>query len=334
MEAKLDSDRAKSLYRQMLLIRRFEEEAARAYSQGKIGGFLHLYIGQEAVAVGTMAVAEKDDYALTSYRDHGLALACGTPARACMAELYGKDTGCSRGLGGSMHMFDVSNNFLGGHAIVGGHVALGAGVGFKCRYLKEKRVSISFFGEGATNIGGFHEALSLASLWKLPCVFICENNEYAMGTPSHRSSAVTDMSQKAVAYGMASERVEDGHELTKVMEAIERAMKRARAGEGPTFVEVLTYRFRGHSMSDPGKYRTPEEVSDRKKTKDPVLRGQELLQDEFDVKDEEIESISDSVEEEVKDAVEFAETSEPAKSELIDRFIYAQKETGSDEESA
>ena len=257
------SDELLHLYRQMQLIRRVEEEAARAYVQGKIGGFLHLYIGQEAIAAGTEAAIEKTDNILTTYRDHGFALCRGTSARAVMAELYGKDTGCSRGLGGSMHMFDRENRFFGGHAIVGGHVALAAGIAFKAQYLKEKEVTLCFFGEGATNIGGFHEGMSLAGLWKLPIVFVCENNEYSMGTPLKRTMPITDLTDKAAGYGMARDRFE-GHDVLQVKERIGQAVARARSGGGPTLIEIRTYRFRGHSMSDPGKYRTSEEVEERK----------------------------------------------------------------------
>src|SRR5271166_6398292 len=194
------------LYRQMVEIRRFEEEAARAYSQGKIGGFLHLYIGQEAVAVGAVAALRPDDYLLTTYRDHGMALARGMSPRAAMAELFGKVTGCSRGLGGSMHFFDKEHNMLGGYGIVGGHIPLGAGTAFASKYRGEPRVTVVFFGEGAVSIGDFHEGMSLAALWKLPIVFVCENNEYSMGTPMSRTMSVEDVSLKAVGYGMARDR--------------------------------------------------------------------------------------------------------------------------------
>lgn len=308
------------LYRDMLLIRRFEEESARAYSQGKIGGFLHLYIGQEAIAVGTVAVLHDDDYVTTSYRDHGLALTRGVSARACMAELFGKDTGCSRGLGGSMHMFDVSKNFLGGHAIVGGHCALAAGAAFKCKYLDEERVSVVFFGEGATNIGGFHEAMTLAALWKLPCIFICENNEYAMGTSAQRSSPVTEYAKKAISYGMPGTRIE-GHDVRVVMKTVDEAAQHARDGKGPVFIEILTYRFRGHSMSDPGKYRTAAEVEERKKTKDPVLFTQKLLLD-LGLKESRIKEIAEHVESEVIDAITFSENSpEPDESLLFSTVL-------------
>ena len=246
-------------YREMLRIRRFEEEAARAYAQGKIGGFLHLYIGQEAIAVGTCAALRAEDYVFQTYRDHGTALARGMSPKAAMAELFGKDTGCSRGLGGSMHFFDPDNNFMGGYGVVGGHVALAAGAAFKIKYREESNVAVCFFGEGATNIGGFHEACSLAGLWKLPLVLICENNTYAMGTPFTRTSPVAQITSKAAGYGMHSDRF-DGGDVEEVRTRVTAAVSRARKGEGPTLIEIMTYRFRGHSMSDPGKYRSAEEL--------------------------------------------------------------------------
>ncbi|MCS6799725.1 MAG: pyruvate dehydrogenase (acetyl-transferring) E1 component subunit alpha [Myxococcota bacterium] len=310
------------LYRTMLLIRRFEEEAARAYAQGKIGGFLHLYIGQEAVAVGAEAALRRDDYVFQTYRDHGTALARGTSARACMAELYGKDTGCSRGLGGSMHFFDASRHFFGGYGIVGGHVALAAGAAFKAKYRGEDRVSVCFLGEGAINIGGFHEAASLAGLWKLPLVLVVENNSYAMGTPFSRSSPVEDITRKAAGYGMAGDRFE-GHDVLLVRDRIAQAVARARAGEGPTLVEVLTYRFRGHSMSDPGKYRTREEVEERKRF-DPVPLARARLLG-WGIDESRLRALEQSVEDEVADAVRFAETSAPAREDVMRACVLAER---------
>ena len=315
------SDELLHLYRQMQLIRRVEEEAARAYVQGKIGGFLHLYIGQEAIAAGTEAAIEKTDNILTTYRDHGFALCRGTSARAVMAELYGKDTGCSRGLGGSMHMFDRENRFFGGHAIVGGHVALAAGIAFKAQYLKEKEVTLCFFGEGATNIGGFHEGMSLAGLWKLPIVFVCENNEYSMGTPLKRTMPITDLTDKAAGYGMARDRFE-GHDVLQVKERIGQAVARARSGDGPTLIEIRTYRFRGHSMSDPGKYRTSEEVEERKQKHDPVRVARQRLLD-AGVSEDALGRVDTEVEDEVQDAIRFADESEPAKMESVWQYITA-----------
>src|SRR5690349_12959129 len=241
-----------SLYRKMVTIRRFEEEAARAYAQGKIGGFLHLYIGQEPVAVGAVAALRPDDYMITTYRDHGMALARGMSPRAAMAELFGKVTGCSKGLGGSMHFFDKEHNMLGGYGIVGGHIPVAAGTAFASKYRGEGRVSIVFFGEGAVSIGDFHEGMSLAALWKLPIVFVCENNEYSMGTPLSRTMSVEDVSLKGLGYGMARDRFVADHVFT-VRDRLAEAIERARTLSEPTLVEIRTYRFRGHSMSDPGK---------------------------------------------------------------------------------
>jgi pyruvate dehydrogenase E1 component alpha subunit len=313
-------DELTPLYRQMFLIRRFEEEAARAYAKGRIGGFLHLYIGQEAIAVGANAALRPDDYMFQTYRDHGTALARGTSARACMAELYGRDAGCSRGLGGSMHFFDVENHFYGGYGIVGGHVALAAGAAFKARYQGEERVAICFLGEGATNIGGFHEGLSLAGLWDLPLVTVVENNTYAMGTPMSRTSPVEDITSKAAGYGMQSDRF-DGHEVLEVKKRVAQAVERARRGEGPTLIEIMTYRFRGHSMSDPGKYRTKEELEERKK-RDPVKLARNGLLD-GGMREEELAALEQEVEAEVQDAVVFAEQGEPAREEVMLASIMA-----------
>ena len=301
-------------YTDMLRIRRFEEEAARAYAKGKVGGFLHLYIGQEAIAVGASAALQDQDYVFQTYRDHGISLARGMSPNAGMAELYGKDTGCSRGFGGSMHFFDVDNGFFGGWGIIGGHLALAAGTAFKSKYKGEDRVSICFFGEGSTNIGGFHEAMSLAGLWKLPIVFVCENNQYAMGTPMERTSAIKDLSIKAKGYGMEGDRFV-GDDVTLVEERIGKAVDRARSGGGPTFITIETYRFRGHSMSDPAKYRSRDEL-DEKKKRDPlvVVRDKILASG---VKEDLIDDIDAAIDEEIDAALKFAEESEPAKEELM-----------------
>ncbi len=315
----LTREELRSYYRKMTLIRRFEEEAARAYAQGKIGGFLHLYIGQEAIAVAAVAALQPTDYVFQSYRDHGTALACGMTSRAAMAELFGKDTGCSRGLGGSMHMFDVEHNFLGGYGIVGGHIPLAAGTAFKSKYKNDGRVTICFFGEGATNIAGFHEALSLAGLWKLPVVFVCENNEYAMGTPLGRTSATRDIANKAPGYGMQGD-LFLGHDVLTVRERLRVAIDRARRGEGPTLVEIRTYRFRGHSISDPGKYRTPEELDERKK-RDPILVVRRHMF-ETGFGDAELQQIDVEVEAEIQDCLKFAEESPPATEEQMFASLY------------
>ena len=303
-----------------MLIRRFEEEAARHYAKGNIGGFLHLYIGQEAIAVAAADVLQPQDYIFQTYRDHGIALARGMSPNSAMAELFGKDTGCSRGFGGSMHFFDVERGFLGGWAIVGGHLALAAGTAFKSKYNGEDRVTICFFGEGSTNIGGFHEAMSLAGLWKLPIVFVCENNQYAMGTPLERTSPLRDLSIKAEGYGMMGDHLE-GHDVDVVQAHLAKAVDRARSGGGPTFVEIKTYRFRGHSMSDPAKYRTRTELEQRKQ-QDPVTVVRERLlgmgADETVLDDIDLE-----VDETLDAAVRFAEESEPAREELMMSTVLA-----------
>jgi pyruvate dehydrogenase E1 component alpha subunit len=297
------------LYREMLLIRRVEEESARGYAEGKIGGFLHLYIGQEAVGVGAIAALRPDDYVITTYRDHGIALAKGMSARALLAELFGKATGCSQGLGGSMHMFDKEHHMLGGYGIVGGHIPLAAGVAFASKYREDGRVTLCFFGEGAVSIGGFHEGLGLAALWKLPIVFICENNEYSMGTPLSRSMSIEDVSLKALGYGMDRDRF-FADDVLEVERRISEAVERAREQSSPTLVEVRTYRFRGHSMSDPAKYRTQAELEQHKQ-RDPLLRARTRL-GEMGVDNAALEALEKSVEAEVADAVKFAhESPEP-----------------------
>lgn len=307
-------DDARALYALMYRIRRFEEEAARAYAQGKIGGFLHLYIGQESIAAGASAVLRPDDYVFQTYRDHGTAISRGMPVRAAMAELFGKDTGCSRGLGGSMHFFDAERRFMGGYGIVGGHVALAAGAAFRSKYLDDDTVTMCFLGEGATHIGGFHEGLTLAGLWKLPAVFVVENNQYAMGSAFSRISPVQDLTQKAAGYGMEGDRF-DGTDVREVEERLGRAVERARSGGGPTLVEILTYRFRGHSMSDPGKYRSRQELEERKK-KDPVaLFRDRLLADGAD--EDALKALEAEVEEEIQDAIRFADESPPAREDVM-----------------
>ena len=315
-----DLDRLAGLYRQMFLIRRVEEEAARAYAQGKIGGFLHLYIGQEAVAVGSVAALKAEDYVITTYRDHGIALAKGMTPGALMAELYGKKTGCSQGLGGSMHLFDHEHNMLGGYGIVGGHIPLAAGVAFASKYRDDKRVTLCFFGEGAVSIAGFHEGVSLAALWKLPIVFICENNEYSMGTPLSRSMSIEDVSMKALGYGMDRDRffVDDVLEVEK---RIGEAVARAREQSLPTLVEVRTYRFRGHSMSDPAKYRTPQELEEHKR-RDPLEKARARLLEEG-YGDARLKQLEESVETETQAAVKFAEESPEPGPEVLEATTYA-----------
>ncbi|MBK7535109.1 MAG: pyruvate dehydrogenase (acetyl-transferring) E1 component subunit alpha [Myxococcales bacterium] len=301
------------LYRQMLAIRRMEEACAKAYSQGKIGGFLHLIIGQEAVCVGAVAAIQRDDYVVATYREHGHAYAKGIAARPIMAELYGKKTGLVKGLGGSMHLFDKATNFLGGHGIVGGHVPIGAGAALASKYRGDGRVTLCFFGDGASTIGGFAEGLALAALWKLPLVLICENNRYSMGTPLYRSLAVEDVSLRALAHGMARDRF-DGDDVVKVKRRIAEAVERARTTGEPTLVEIVTYRFRGHSMSDPGLYRTKDEVEEWKR-RDPLHRSRDRLLT-LGMAPAELEALEEDVRLEIEDSVRFAEESPAADSYL------------------
>jgi pyruvate dehydrogenase E1 component alpha subunit len=303
----IDRETALNLYYQMLLIRRFEEKSAEAYSMGKIGGFCHLYIGQEAVGVGAISAIRQDDYVLTSYREHGQALAKGIPADAIMAELFGKAGGCSRGKGGSMHLFDNQVNFLGGHAIVGGQIPLATGVAFATKYKGTDQVTLCFFGEAAVNQGAFHESLNLAQLWKVPCIYICENNQYGMGTSLQRAMSFHDISQKACAYEIASEFV-DGMDVLAVREATQRAVARARKDYLPTLLEVRTYRFMGHSMSDPGNYRTRAEI-EKYQERDPIKLFASSLKEEGFLDDQEHQQIEARVKEEVEQSIRFAEES-------------------------
>ena len=316
----VDVDELQRLYRQMQLIRRVEEESARAYAQGKIGGFLHLYIGQESVGVGSIAALRPDDYVVGTYRDHGIAIAKGMSAREVMAELFGKATGCSQGLGGSMHLFDAKNGMLGGYGIVGGHIPLAAGVAFASKYRNDGRVTLCYFGEGSVTIGSFHEALSLAALWKLPIVFVCENNEYAMGTPLSRTLSVEDVSQKALAYGMQRDRF-FARDVLEVKARFAEAVERARTTSEPTLIEVRTYRFRGHSMSDPGKYRTADEIEAQKKL-DPLVRAREQLK-MLGRSEEALAALDAEIEAEVEDAVKFADESPEPTPDILEPTTYA-----------
>ncbi|HEU4871224.1 MAG TPA: pyruvate dehydrogenase (acetyl-transferring) E1 component subunit alpha [Pyrinomonadaceae bacterium] len=303
----LSGEQAINLYRQMLLIRRFEEKSAEAYVAGKIGGFCHLYIGQEAVGVGSISAIRKDDYVLASYREHGLALAKGMTARSIMAELFGKATGCSKGKGGSMHMFDKELGFLGGHAIVGGQIALATGTAFATKYQGTDQVTLCYFGEAAVNQGAFHESLNMAQLWKLPCIYICENNQYGMGTSLARAMSLRDISKKACAYEMASEFV-DGMDVLAVREATLRAVERARKDYLPTLLEIRTYRFMGHSMSDPGNYRTRAEI-EKYQERDPIKLFSATLLEEKITDQKTLDEIDKKLHEEVEDALRFADES-------------------------
>jgi pyruvate dehydrogenase E1 component alpha subunit len=303
--------------RQMLLIRRFEEKAGEAYSLGKIGGFCPLYIGQEAVAVGAISALRPDDYITSAYREHGQALARGIPARAVMAELFGKAAGTSHGKGGSMHLFDAALGFLGGHGIVGSHIPIAAGAAFAIKYRGGDQVSLCFFGEAAANIGAFHETLNMASLWDLPAVFICENNGYGMGTAVARASAVQNLSVRGNAYDMPAEAV-DGQDVLVVREAVDRAVARARKESKPTLLEVRTYRYVGHSMSDAahGTYRTKDEVEEYRR-RDPIKLLAERMRADGALDDAGWEALDAEVRAEVGDAYAFAESApDPDISEL------------------
>src|SRR5881275_1373560 len=310
------------MLRQMLLIRHFEEEAAEAYALGKIGGFCHLYIGQEAVAVGALAALREDDYVICSYREHGQALIKGISANAVMAELFGKATGCSKGKGGSMHLFDAQRGFMGGHGIVGGHIPLGAGLAFASKYQGNDKVCVCFFGEAAVNIGAFHETLNMASVWKLPVIFLCENNRYGMGTAFERVAAVTDIVEHACSYDMAAELV-DGMNVLTVYEATRRAVERARKQSHPTHLEVRTYRYMGHSMSDPlhGVYRTKDEVEEQKK-RDPISQLALKLKEEGALDQAGLDALDAEVRAEVEEAVKFADASpDPDSAELTTHVV-------------
>ncbi len=309
--------------RQMLLIRRFEEKAGEAYSLGQIGGFCHLYIGQEAVAVGCLSQLRQGDAITATYREHGHALARGISARSVMAELFGKATGCSGGKGGSMHIFDASLGFLGGHGIVGGHIPLTTGMGFAFKYRQTDQVAVCFFGEAAINNGAFHEALNMAGIWKLPCIFICENNRYGMGTALDRATATWNISERATSYDMSRE-VVDGQDLAEVIAAMDRAVVRARRPSAPTLLEIRTYRFVGHSMSDPihGHYRTKEEVEAHRK-RDPITLWAEKLKAEGLLDDAAFEKLDAEVKAEVQDAYEFADQSPDPDPEMLWKDVYA-----------
>ena len=318
-----DAAVARGLLEQMLLIRRFEEKAAEMYALAKIGGFLHLYIGQEAVAVGAISTLRPDDYVIAGYREHGHALAKGADPRRVMAELFGRRDGVSKGKGGSMHMFDRATNFLGGHAIVGGYLPIAAGVGFAIRYADRDRVILCFFGDGSVPQGTFHESLNLAALWKLPVVFICENNRYAMGTAIHRALAQTDIARFAESYRMPGEAC-DGMDVLAVRECVGRAVARAREDKTPTLVEARTYRFRGHSMRDPAAavYRTREEV-DEEKRRDPIALFQERLVEAGALDQTAIEALTTRIEARVDEAVAFAEASPEPPPEWLTADVYA-----------
>ena len=322
MATKLTKETYLYWYELMLLLRKFEERAGMLYGQQKIRGFCHLYIGQEAVAAGMMSALQSDDRVITAYRDHALAIAKGISCNAAMAELYGKETGCTKGKGGSMHFFSKGHNFFGGHGIVGAQIGLGAGIAFADKYLDKSNVTICFFGDGAARQGILHETFNMAMVWKLPVIFVCENNGYAMGTSVKRSSNVTKISTLGEAYDMPSESV-DGMQCETVHEAIAKAADRARSGEGPTFLEICTYRYKGHSMSDPQKYRTKEEVEEYKKL-DPIETTLDTIVKKKYATQAEIEAIQQRVDQQVEDCVKFAEESPYPSDDELYKDIYAE----------
>jgi pyruvate dehydrogenase E1 component alpha subunit len=308
--AKLTFDKKTYLYwyELMLLIRRFEEKCAQMYSQQKIKGFLHLYNGQEAVIAGSMSAINSKDPLITAYRDHGHALAVGIEPKFVMAELFGKITGCTKGKGGSMHMFSKEHRFYGGHGIVGGQIPLGAGIAFAEKYNKTGNICLTYMGDGAVRQGALHETFNMAMLWKLPVIFICENNEFAMGTSVSRTTNMLDIYKIGCAYDMPSYQI-DGMKCETVHEAIEKAAERARKGDGPTFLEIKTYRYRGHSMSDPAKYRTKEQLEAYQK-KDPIETTKNTILENKFATPKDLEKLDDKLVKLVEEAVEFAENSD------------------------
>ena len=320
----MDKETLLDWYRQMVLIRRFEQRSAELYQQGKIGGFLHLYIGQEAVAVGAIAARQEGDHVITAYRDHGHALAVGADPKAIMAELLGKKTGISKGKGGSMHLADVSLNYWGGYAVVGGHLPLASGLALAEAYRESDKAVLCFLGDGATNIGYFHESLNLSGVWNLPVVWIVENNQYGMGTAVERASAVSDLTKKAAAYDMEGATV-DGMNIFEVHEATTTALQAIEDGEGPQFLEMVTYRYEGHSMGDPLRYRTKDEV-EKWREDDPIgVLERHLLNEEMADKDS-LEAIDDEVEETVEEAVAFAEESPLPEPDALYEDVYVEAE--------
>ncbi len=314
--AKFSTEQELDAYRQMLLIRRFEEKAGQLYGMGFIGGFCHLYIGQEAVVVGMQMAIGDGDQVITGYRDHGHMLACGMDPKGVMAELTGRQGGYSRGKGGSMHMFSKESDFYGGHGIVGAQVSLGTGLAFANQYRGNDRVSLTYFGDGASNQGQVYESFNMASLWRLPVVYIIENNRYAMGTAVQRSSALTDFSQRGASFNIPGMHV-DGMDVRAVNAAAEHAVARCRAGEGPIILEMETYRYRGHSMSDPAKYRTKDEVQKMRTEHDPIEQVRARLIKAKQASEDELKAIDKEIREVVSQAADFAQTDpEPDPSEL------------------
>jgi len=311
-------------YKDMLLIRRFEEKCGQVYGQQKIKGFCHLYIGQEACAAGSVSALKEGDKYITAYRDHGHPLALGTDPKAIMAEMYGKATGTSKGKGGSMHIFDKEVGFIGGHGIVGGQVPLGAGIAFAEKYRGTGNLCICYMGDGAVRQGAFHEALNMAMNWKVPCIFVIENNGYAMGTAVNRSSNVEELYKLGSAYDMPSFPV-DGMDVEAIHHAVSEAADRARRGDGPTLLEFRTYRFKGHSMSDPGKYRTKDEVNEYK-DQDPILKTKAEILDKKYAKIEDLDKMDVEIKALVAEAVQFAEDSPYPTEDEIFKDVYTQED--------
>ena len=312
------------LYYQMVIIRLVEESAAQLYQQGKIGGFLHLYIGQEAVSTGLISARKPQDRVITAYRDHGVAINVGIPAKLVLAELLGKSSGVSKGKGGSMHMADVTKNFWGGHAIVGAHLPIAAGLALGDQYQDHQAVTICMFGDGATNIGYFHEALNLSKVWNLPVLWVCENNQYGMGTAVERASAVSEIRQKALGYNMPNSRV-DGMDVLAVRQAAQEVLEQIRSGSGPYLMEIVTYRYRGHSMGDPERYRKQEEVK-RWEENDPIGIYRKYLISNQIFEESQLDELDQKAESEVKEAVRFAEESPEPPAEALFADIYAEEE--------
>jgi pyruvate dehydrogenase E1 component alpha subunit len=312
----LNQDQEVHAYREMLLIRRFEEKTGQMYGTGLIRGFCHLYIGQEAIVIGMRMASKEGDQMITGYRDHGHMLACGMDPKGVMAELTGRRGGLSKGKGGSMHMFSKEKHFYGGHGIVGSQVSLGTGIAFANHYRENGNVCLTYFGEGAANQGQVSESFNMAAVWKLPVVYVIENNRYAMGTEMSRASAQTDFSKRGVSFGIPGEKV-DGMDVRAVYAAGQKAIEHARSGQGPYILEMLSYRYRGHSMSDPAKYRTREEVDQIREERDPIEQSRRRLLERWKVSEDELKAIDSRVREIVNEAAEFAtQDLEPDTSEL------------------
>jgi pyruvate dehydrogenase E1 component alpha subunit len=334
INARLGNDELIALYRDMMRIRRFEERCLRSYQQGKIGGFLHLYIGQESVAIGCVSVMGDDDHIITAYRDHGHGLAVGMGMNEMMAENYGKYTGCSKGKGGSMHYFDPSRNFWGGHGIVGGQIPLGVGLAYGLKYQGRKGACLAFMGDGAVNQGAVHESYNLAALWSLPVIFVIENNGYSMGTSQERSSAGPSLAERAAGYGMNWEIVENGHDVLEVRDKVSQALKLAHEKCLPSVLEIRTYRYRGHSVADPDTtYRHKNEIEEYKSTKDPLMVFQNAMLAEKVLTEEIIAKIDESAKAEAETSAQFAEASPYPTVEDIQKDVYWEADNPADRKS-